>query len=80
MQPDQDSTGEDRNTDEDDDEDDDDFSFTSELSVGGLSTASQIDAAKSLMADSERSVFESLDENAKLEFLLRKKEENLQIV
>jgi hypothetical protein len=70
---------EEQNTDEDDEDDDDDFSFTSELS-GGLSTTSKIDAAKSLMADSEKSLYESLDDDAKLEFLQRKKEENIRIV
>jgi hypothetical protein len=63
----------------DEDADDDDFSFTSELS-GGLSTTSQIEAAESLMGESEKSLYSHMDEKEKLEFLLRKKEENIQIV
>lgn len=79
QQYDLDSMTEEHNNDEDDEDDDDDFSFTSELS-GDLSTASQIDAAKALMVESEKSVYESLGEDAKLEFLQRKKEENIRIV
>lgn len=66
-------------TEENSEDGDDDFSFTSELS-GDLSTPSQIEAAKSLMGESEKSLYNNMSETERLEFLLKKKEENMRIV
>lgn len=45
-----------------------------------MSSPSQIEAAKSLMGESEKLMYDSMSEAEKMEFLLKKKEENMRIV